>query len=131
MLHLIEFIADSVSNNTREICSEWSEIYNNCEVKSSGTVESTVSNQKPTETSGTSNRPGSVTNAPGTDTSQGSSRNKTAIIVGAIIGGVASVFILAVVVLTAIVCLRKRSLHKRSNHLINGPPVLELKCKHA
>jgi len=50
-----------------------------------------------------------------------------AVIVGTVIGGIIFVFLLMVVILTAIVCLRKRYFRQRSNHLIHGPAVLERK----
>ena len=122
--------ADSTNNNsTTEICIEWSEIYNRCQIKSSGTVDSTASDQRPTETGGNSDERGVVTNTAETSTSKDSS-DRMAMIIGTIIGGIIFIFLLIVVTLTAIVCLRKRHLRKRSNHLINGPPAPELKCEH-
>lgn len=120
MLHPTEITADSTDNITSEICTEWHEIYSNCQVKS--TAEPTGSDQGPTETSGTSDRTG-VTNTPETNTSKGSS-DKMALIVGTVVGGIIFVFLLIVIVLTAIVCYKKRHQHKRLNHLIHGP-VLE------
>ena len=130
MLHPAEMIADSINNNSAtEVCTEWSEIYNNCQMKSPGTVESTVSDQRPTETSGDTDDRGVVTNTADTSTSKGSS-DRMPVIVGTIIGGIIFIFLLMVVILMTIVCLRKRHLHKRSNHLINGPvAVPELKCE--
>ena len=119
-----ELAADSADNNTSEICTEWSEVYTNCEAN---TVESTNSDQRPTETSGATDRNG-VTNTAEENTSKGSNNNMV-VIIGTIIGGILFVFLLIVIILTAIVCLRKRHFHKKSNHLINGPPVLELKCE--
>jgi len=124
MLRPIEFTADSINNNNNEMCTEWSEIYNNCQLKSSATE---ASDHRPTETSGTSDRT-VVTNTAESNTSKDSS-DEMAIIIGVIIGGLIFVFLLTVIVLTVIVCLRKRHLSKRSDHLINGPAVLELKCE--
>ena len=116
---------DSADNNSTETCTEWSEIYNNCEARPLTTVETSGSDQRPTETSGNTSDRTSVTNT----ADNGTSKDPIALIVGSIIGGTIFVFILIIITLTAIVCLRKRHLRKRSNHLINGPPVLELKCE--
>ena len=119
MLHPAETTADTINNNSAsEICTEWSEIYSNCQMKSSGTAE----------TGGNTDDRSVVTNTAETNTSKGSS-NRMAVIVGTIIGGMIFVFLLIVVILTAIICLRKRRLRKKSNHLINGPAVPELKCE--
>ena len=126
MLHPAETTADSINNNgATETCTEWSEIYSNCQIKSSETVDSTVSDQRPTETGGDT---GVVTNTADTSTSKGSS-DRMPVIIGTIIGGIIFIFLLMVVILMIIVCLRKRHLHKRSNHLINGPAVPQLKCE--
>lgn len=117
MLHPTEPTTNQI-NNSSESCIKWSEIYNNCQMKS-GMVESTASDQRPT---------GTITNTAETDASENSS-DKMAMIVGTVIGGMVFVFLLTVITLTAIVCLRKRRLRKASTHLINGPIVLELKCK--
>lgn len=125
MLHPAEMSADSInSDGATETCTEWSEIYNNCP----RTVDPTVSNQRPTETGGNEDDRDIVTNTADTGTSKGSS-DRMPVIVGTIIGGIIFIFLLMVVILMAIVCLRKRHLHKRSNHLINGPIVPELKCE--
>lgn len=124
LLHPAES-SDDRTNNTTETCTEWSVLYNNCQVKSAGTVESTTSDKRPTETSGTRNV---VTNTAESDTSKGSA-DEMAMIVGTVIGAIVFVFLLIVTTLTAIVCLRKRRFRKTSNHLINGPVMLELKSE--
>ena len=122
MLHPAEMVAAGSINNTSfsDTCTEWSQVYNNCQIKPSGAADPTVSDQM------SSRSPDYRTVVTDTGTSKDSSDNM-ALIVGTVIGGIIFVFLLMVVVLTAIVCLRKRYFRQRSNHLIHGPAVLECK----
>ena len=122
MLHPAEMTAAGSIKNTSfsDTCTEWSEVYDNCQIKPSGTTDSTVSDQVP------SRSPDDRRVVTDTSTSKDST-DKMAVIVGTVIGGIIFVFLLMVVILTAIVCLRKRYFRQRSNHLIHGPAVLERK----
>jgi len=117
----------NMGNNNYFLCHHWSDFFtNDCQRLQLGDP---INDHIPTETSGTSDGPSNpVTNTADTSTSKGS-RSNVAVIIAASISGAVIIFLLMIVTMIAIVCIRKRHQQSISDHLIHGPVGLDLKCE--